>query len=197
MRYGPEHKARTRERILREAGRLFRRHGYRGVGIDRIMAAARLTRGGFYAHFASKAELFAAVVERGTDFVRRLGEARSGGLPANVEAACAVVSGYLDPANREKIARGCTLATLTQDVPRTGPAAKAAYARQVRDLAAEIEAHLPADLPPDVRRERALAVVILCVGGIGVGRSVGDEELAREALRTARDRACAVLRASG
>lgn len=197
MRYEPEHKARTRERILREAGRLFRRHGYRGVGIDQIMAAARLTRGGFYAHFSSKAALFAAVVDQGTDFGNRLREARGGGTPKSVDGACEVVSAYLDPANREKVARGCTLATLTQDVPRTGPAAKAAYARRIRDLAGELEAHLPADLPEDVRRERALAAVTLCVGGIAIARSVGDENLSREVLRTARARACAALRGSG
>jgi AcrR family transcriptional regulator len=194
MRYRPDHKARTRERILREAGRLFRRHGYRGVGIDRIMAAAELTRGGFYAHFPSKGALFAAVVDRGTDFVRRLREARGDEPAETADGACEVVSAYLDPANREKVARGCTLATLTQEVARSGPAAKRAYAHRVRELSEELEAHLPADLPELVRRERALAAVTLCVGGIAVARSVGDEELCHEVLRTARDRACAALR---
>jgi TetR/AcrR family transcriptional repressor of nem operon len=183
MRYAPEHKTRTRARILQAAGRLFRRHGYRGVGIDRIMAGA-------------KEALFAAVVDEGTDFVARLREARSSGAAESAEGACAVVSAYLDPANREKVARGCTLATLTQDVARTGPSAKAAYARRIRELAGEIEAHLPAKLPPQVRSERALAAVTLCVGGIAVARSVGDEDLSSEVLRTARERACAALRGS-
>lgn len=198
MRYAPEHKARTRERILREAGRLFRRYGYRGVGIERIMAAARLTRGGFYAHFPSKSALFAAVIDEGTDFVRRLQQARGGAdrTPDGVEGACRVVSAYLDPANREKVARGCTLATLTQDVARSDAPAKAAYARRVRELAAELEAHLPAGLPVAVRRERALAAVTLCVGGIAIARSAGDEALSRDVLRTARTRACAALRGS-
>lgn len=194
MRYGREHKALTRERILGEAGRLFRRHGYRGVGIDRIMAAAHLTRGGFYAHFPSKAALFEAVVDQQTDFVRRLREVRASRKRA-VEGACEVIRAYLDPANREKIARGCTLATLTQDVARTGPAVKAAYARRVRQLARELEAHVPTDLPKALRRERALAALTLCVGGITVARSVGDGALSREVLRTARERACATLRA--
>lgn len=194
MRYPPDHKRRTRERILDRASRLFRRHGYRGVGIDRIMAEARLTRGGFYAHFRSKQALFAAVIDRGTDFARRLREARGEGVPESVEGACAVVSAYLDPAHREQVARGCTLATLTQEVARSGPSARTAYARRVRELVDELEAHLPGGLPRRVRRERALAALILCVGGIGVARSVGDEALSREVLRTARERACAALR---
>jgi len=197
MRYGPDHKARTRERILREAGRLFRRRGYRGVGIDRIMAAAKLTRGGFYAHFPSKQALFAAVVEGGSDFVSRLRAARGDATPASAEPACAVVRAYLDPANREKIGRGCTLASLTQDVPRTGVAAQRAYARLVRALCAELEAHLPADLPRAERSERARAAVVCCVGGIGLARGVGDEALAEAILRTARERACAALRGEG
>jgi len=196
MRYAPEHKARTRRRILREAGRLFRRNGYRGVGIDRIMARARLTRGGFYAHFPSKAALFAAVVDEGTDFVQRLRDARAERRSGDPEGACEVVSAYLDPANRDKVARGCTLASLTQDVARTDSAAKAAYARRVEELAAELERHLPTELDSGVRHSRALAVVALCVGGITVARGVGDERLAGEILRSARERACAELRKS-
>ena len=42
MRYRPEHKEQVRRRILTQAGRLFRRHGYEGVGIDAIMAAAEI-----------------------------------------------------------------------------------------------------------------------------------------------------------
>jgi AcrR family transcriptional regulator len=62
MPYTPEHKARTRERIVESAQRLFNRHGFNGVSIDEIMADAGLTRGGFYNHFGTKDELYAEVV---------------------------------------------------------------------------------------------------------------------------------------
>jgi AcrR family transcriptional regulator len=194
MRYTPDHKARTRARILREAGLLFRRHGYRGVGVERIMAAARLTRGGFYAHFRSKAALFSAVLDQPTDFVARLQAARAAAPQPDTEAACAVIAGYLDPANREKVARGCTLATLTQDVAREGAVAKRAYTRKVLELTHELEQHLPASLPAAAKRERAQAAVILCVGAIAIARSVADETLARQVLQSAEERACAALR---
>ena len=182
MRYPSDHKPRTRQRILDAAARLFRRHGYRGVGIDRIMTSADLTRGAFYAHFPSKEALFGAVVGQESDFVRRLRAAEDGRD---------VVRAYLDPANREKIARGCTLATLTQDVPRTGSAPRAAYARLVARLAGALEAHVPADAPD--RRGRALAAMALAVGAIGLARGVGDEALAREILAACSERACAEL----
>ena len=57
MPYSPEHKGGTRERILRSARQLFNRKGFSEVTIDEIMAAAGLTRGGFYNHFHGKEEL--------------------------------------------------------------------------------------------------------------------------------------------
>ena len=186
MRYGPTHKEATRKRILGRAAALFRREGYRGVGIDRIMAEADLTRGGFYAHFPSKSALFAEVLGQESDFVRRLRASRD---------AREVISGYLDPENREKVARGCTLATLTNEVPRQDRAARAAFAEQVESLVAEIEGHVPAGVPDG--RARALEAVALCVGGISLARGIGDEQLACEVLAVCRERACAAVSGAG
>ena len=41
MPYSSEHKAETRERIVGAARRLFNRHGYEQVSIDRVMSEAR------------------------------------------------------------------------------------------------------------------------------------------------------------
>jgi len=62
MPYSSEHKAQTRERIVHAARRLFNRHGFEQVSIDRVMSEAGLTRGAFYHHFDSKDELYAAAV---------------------------------------------------------------------------------------------------------------------------------------
>jgi TetR/AcrR family transcriptional repressor of nem operon len=186
MRYSKTHKESTRKRILARAASLFRREGYQGVGIDRIMAAAHLTRGGFYAHFRSKAALFAEVLDQESDFVRRVRAA------ADVRE---VISLYLDPENRKKVAHGCNLATLTNDVARRGPAARAAFSGQVESLAAEFEAQLPAACAD--RRARALEAVALCVGGISLARGIGDENLAREVLAICRERACEAVSTDG
>jgi len=183
MRYEPEHKSRTRQRILDEAAALFRAQGYRGVGIDRIMAAAGLTRGGFYAHFPSKAALFAEVLAREPDFARRL---------RATEDAGEVIAGYLDPANREKVARGCSLATLTNEVPRRDRAARRAYTHHVEELTEAFAAHVPEGVTEP--RARALEALALCVGGISLARGVGDSALARELLAVCRDRAIEAIR---
>ena len=60
----------TRERIVAAAERLILSKGYAGTTLDDILAATKLTKGAFFHHFAGKAELARAVVERyaGTDF---------------------------------------------------------------------------------------------------------------------------------
>ena len=47
----------NRQHIVETASRLFRQHGVEAVSIADIMAAAGLTSGGFYKHFASKEAL--------------------------------------------------------------------------------------------------------------------------------------------
>src|SRR5713226_965696 len=57
MRYPPEHREHTRARIVSAASRLFRRRGFAGVSVEKVMRAAGLTVGGFYLHFGSKQRL--------------------------------------------------------------------------------------------------------------------------------------------
>ncbi|AGT10987.1 TetR family transcriptional regulator [Paracoccus aminophilus] len=58
-RSSKEEAARTRLRILAAASDLFRKSGAERVSVADIMAAAGLTTGGFYKHFASKEALVA------------------------------------------------------------------------------------------------------------------------------------------
>jgi TetR/AcrR family transcriptional repressor of nem operon len=193
MRYRPEHKEAVRRRILARAGRLFRRHGYDGVGIDRIMAAADLTRGGFYGYFRSKADLFAQVLAEPHDFVERL-RARSGSQPAELRSGAAeVIGGYLDAANRQAVGTGCPVAALSVDVARAPRSVRRAYTDKVEDLLAELSRGLaprPDAEPVDPRAARALA---LCVGGIVVARALDDARLADALTRACRDGAVAEL----
>jgi TetR/AcrR family transcriptional repressor of nem operon len=111
------------------------------------------------------------------------------------ESARDVVDGYLDPRNREEIAAGCTLATLTGDVARAGRGVRAGYSSLVRDLAEEFERHVGDGLPD--RRGRALAALALCFAGVAIGRAVGDEVLATELMTACRTRALRELSGPG
>ena len=50
----------ARQRLLETADRLFYAHGVRAVGVDRILAEARVTRVTFYRHFPTKQHLVEA-----------------------------------------------------------------------------------------------------------------------------------------
>lgn len=53
----------TREALIRAARPLFAAHGFAAVSTETIVAAAGVTRGAMYHHFADKTELFAVVFE--------------------------------------------------------------------------------------------------------------------------------------
>ncbi|MDP6341895.1 MAG: TetR/AcrR family transcriptional regulator [Alphaproteobacteria bacterium] len=186
MRYRPEHKDTTRRRILGKAGSLFRRHGYHGVGIDRIMAASRLTRGGFYGYFRSKADLLAQVLagEHGFNAMmrRRTGDSRDE-LTAE---ALELVEGYLGLANRTTVGRGCMLAALSVDVARAGKPARRAYTERLRELAMEFARGLPDQDPARDDDPRALTAIALCVGGLTLARAVDDDDFAAAILASCR-----------
>lgn len=59
----------TRRTLLDESRRLFAAKGYAAVGLSEITAAAGVTKGALYHNFASKTELFRAVLQEVQDEV--------------------------------------------------------------------------------------------------------------------------------
>lgn len=185
MSYSPEHKAKTRERILACARELFNSRGYHGVGIDSIMEAAGLTRGGFYAHFKSKDALFAAVLAEyprmlSPELRRRMdgeGEPRSGW-------AGALVDSYLSEAHRKTVATGCSVPPLSADVNRGSRTARRVYTRNFRALTGAIARDLGGE--NETNRRAAMAAVALAIGGQTIARALDDPKLAAEFLETCR-----------
>ncbi|MEM1231075.1 MAG: helix-turn-helix domain-containing protein [Pseudomonadota bacterium] len=178
-----EHKAQTRARIIETAARLFREHGYEGVGIKALMSAAGLTNGAFYAHFDSKQDLLEAVLDVPLEFTAQLRKAEDRG--ASREA----LHYYLDPEHFELIARDCTLATLLGDAARSDAAGQEQLAAHVEELCATIERQIAAEQPKRsaaARRALALEVLQLCIANISLGRALGNIPLTTELAAAAR-----------
>jgi TetR/AcrR family transcriptional regulator, transcriptional repressor for nem operon len=85
----------------------------------------------------------------------------------------------------------CPLVSLPSDVTRGGEAVKAAY----QDVLEKLLDMLQADLAGPQARERALSVVVLCVGGLVTARGVTDPGLARELRQAAYRQAQSMLKA--
>ncbi len=88
--------------MLAAARELFGEHGYEGTSIEAVLARSGVARGALYHHFASKAELFDAVVERVfVEIARRTGTAAAGSEETleRLRAGCqAWLTMALDPA---------------------------------------------------------------------------------------------------
>jgi TetR/AcrR family transcriptional regulator, transcriptional repressor for nem operon len=190
MPYSPEHKQDTRERILESARRLFNSKGFSEVSIGAIMTHAGLTHGGFYRHFSGKDEVYAEAVRhfmgKKTPDPWQAKQAASG---AGNSRARRIVDAYFSRDHFDDRECCCPLLGMSSDVSRSGDAVKAAY-REVAEMVVRVfEAHLS---EPEAR-ERALALLALCVGGMVLARGVDDPGLAddfrnaahRQALRTA------------
>ncbi len=71
----------ARDRILDVAGPLFRREGYRAIGVDRVIAQAAVAKATFYRHFPSKDDLIAAWILRAEDLATANAPALDGPAP--------------------------------------------------------------------------------------------------------------------
>src|SRR3954454_18996732 len=79
----PERRQKTRTRLLAAATRVFARHRYHSATLDEIAAEAGFTKGALYYNFASKEELFLALLdEHIASRVTLLRELGSRGTPA-------------------------------------------------------------------------------------------------------------------
>ena len=187
MPYSPEHKAQTRQRIVEHARVLFNRVGFAEVTIDDIMSGVGLTRGGFYNHFKTKDELYAEAVNsflngRGKTWRDEAGVDPINGGPETVRA---MLDSYLSSDHLGDIDGQCPMIALPSDVARSTPEARSAYQNLLQAMSWLFEHNLPPN--QGNRRETALALSALCVGGMVLSRTIDDADLAeqvRDAART-------------
>ncbi len=167
----------THQRILDAAGRLFRRNGIDGVGVDAVMKEAGLTHGGFYAHFASKdalaAEVCRGLLENAASNWDRISRTEPPGA-----ALERIVRSYLDPDKIES-GIGCPLTSLGPDMARRS-ASRSAIGGAVSGMVEALTRVIPGR-----RRDRALASLSTLVGAVVLARVARDPVLARDILDAA------------
>jgi TetR/AcrR family transcriptional regulator, transcriptional repressor for nem operon len=183
MPYPKGHRDRTREQIIESARRLFNRNGFENVSIDAIMADSGLTRGAFYSYFRSKSDLYVEALR--CFFTDPNWKNRWRGVKFDLNSpnmAAQIVRAYLSRQHYDDVENSCPMVALPCDVARSSPAVKSAFESVFKAMVAALEREVAAR--PHERRDAAMAVAALCIGGMVIARSLNDAQFA-DGLRDA------------
>jgi len=184
MPYPAGHREEVREKIVLSARKLFNQFGFDNVSVDRIMADAGLTRGGFYSYFKSKSELYTEVLQ--CFFTDPNWKNCWEGVHVDANAADLgpqIVRAYLSRQHFEDVGNSCPMVALPSDVARSGKVAKGAFEKVFRAMTAVLEQNLAKNDRPN--HATAQAIAALCVGGMVVARALDDRVLADELRESA------------
>jgi TetR/AcrR family transcriptional regulator, transcriptional repressor for nem operon len=177
MPYPKGHRDRMREQIIESARRLFNRNGFENVSIDAIMAHAGLTHGAFYSYFQSKSDLYVEALR--CFFTDPNWKNRWRGVKFNSNSrfmAPQIVRAYLSHQHYDDVENSCPMVALPCDVARSSPAVKSAFESVFKAMVAALEREVVG--APRERRDAAMAIATLCIGGMVVARSLNDAQLA-------------------
>lgn len=181
MRYAATHKPATRDKLLDSSRAIAKRQGFDSTGVDALMQAIGLSGGAFYSHFGSKADLFAALVERELDHsAALLGGPDDGPAERTPEAARGQLSRslkrYLSAAHAQQPEAGCALPALGAEIARAGPAVRAGVEQSLKHLQRRWAGALDGDA------DTAWALLSQCVGALMLARVVQSERTRQEIL---------------
>ena len=185
MRYEPQHKARTHERIVRNASRQLRAKGLNGPAVTTLMKASGLTHGGFYRHFGSRDDLVVEAIEESLEELReRLVAAAKQADPG--EGWKAMVRSYLSLELCDRPDEGCPIAALAPDMGRTRPALKQRISAAILKLRQELLPFMPGRNPNE-KTANFLAIFSSMVGTIAIARTMPNPAIRQGILHTVRD----------
>ncbi|MBW9089808.1 TetR/AcrR family transcriptional regulator [Rhizobium wenxiniae] len=171
----------NREAVINAASRLFREHGFDGIGLKDLMKGAGLTQGGFYKQFESKDDLAALASRRAMESATRRW---SSVAASSNDPLQAVVDLYLSAGHRGETGDGCPLVALGSDAARQSPEVRAPFQDGIKAHLQVLEELIPNDGAPDAA-EKAMVVLSLMVGAVTLSRIMTDEAMSDRVLEAA------------
>ena len=185
MRYEPEHKRQTRDRIVRNAARKLRAEGLSGPGVASVMKASGLTVGGFYKHFRSKDELLAdAIAMSFSEFGEKAHLLLKNVPPQDWWKE--IVRWYLSPEHCDHPDTGCPVASLAPDIVRAKLTIRRRIASQVKGLVEEWVEFMPGATAAE--RERNFLVIFSAMAGaVSTARLFTEPAERQKVLANVRD----------
>jgi len=170
----------NRQRVIDVASRLFREHGFDGIGLKDLMKGAGLTQGAFYKQFASKEDLAAQASRRALERAFSRWSAAAAANPKDPLGA--VLAFYLSMGHCAERMDGCPVVALGSDAARQGADVKASFEAGIRQY---LEMLGPWTGPAKGKKSRAKAMAILStmVGAVLLSRAVNDEQFSKQFLQ--------------
>ena len=185
MRYQSDHKASTRQRIVRNAARQLRAKGLNGPGVATLMKASGLTVGGFYKHFRSKDDLLVQAIEEGmSDFGGQLFEATKHVPPG--ERWKEIVKWYLSMDHCERSDTGCPMATLAPEIARAAPAVKKRILNTMKERRERMLEFMPGRNAAEKARNFTV-IFSAMAGAVSMARIMTDPVEKQKILSSVRD----------
>ncbi|MDX8531350.1 TetR/AcrR family transcriptional regulator [Mesorhizobium sp. VK25A] len=169
----------NRQTVINVASRLFREHGFDGIGLKDLMKGAGLTQGAFYKQFASKEDLAAQASRRALESAADRWSAAVAAKPENPLGA--VIDFYLSTGHREEMMDGCPVVALGSDAARQGVEVKASFEAGINEYL-EMLASWVGEADDEEPSAKAKAILSMMVGAVVLSRAVNDEQLSKQFL---------------
>jgi TetR/AcrR family transcriptional regulator, transcriptional repressor for nem operon len=172
----------NRQTVIDVASRLFREHGFDGVGLKDLMKGAGLTQGAFYKQFGSKDDLAAQASKRALESASRRWSAAAEANPKDPLGA--VIAFYLSVGHREERMDGCPVVALGSDAARQSADVKASFEAGIRKYL-ELLGSWVGDADGEKPGSKTVAILSAMVGAVLLSRAVNDEDLSKRFLHAA------------
>jgi TetR/AcrR family transcriptional regulator, transcriptional repressor for nem operon len=182
-------KVTARDRLLDAALRIIREKGYSATTVDDLCAAAGVTKGAFFHHFASKEALAVAAADywaavTGALFAAAPYHSRVDPLDrilAYLDFRAALIAGTIPEFT-------CLVGTMVQEVHESSPAIRDAAFASIASHAAKLEFDLEDAIrlygaaPGTSARSLALHTQAVLQGGFILTKGSGDPDLTRDSI---------------
>src|SRR3954452_1723507 len=182
MRVSRIQAAENRQTVIDVASRLFREHGFDGIGLKDLMKGAGLTQGAFYKQFASKEDLAAQASRRALESAFSRWSAAAAENPEDPLGA--VIAFYLSVEHRGEKMDGCPIVALGSDAARQASDVKASFEAGIK-AHLEILGRMVAEMDGNEPKVTAMAILSTMVGALTLSRLVNDPDLAHAFLDAA------------
>ncbi|WP_020167166.1 MULTISPECIES: TetR/AcrR family transcriptional regulator [Methylotenera] len=185
MRVSRAKSVENKELVLDTAAKLFREHGFDGIGVADLMKNAGLTVGGFYKSFESKEDLVAQACQRACDKTLKRWEEHISN-PDIKDPLSRIANSYLSTQNRDELATTCVLSTLANEVPRHDDAVKKVFEEGVESTIALLSKIIPGETVEE-QRANAITTFSQWLGALILARAAGTGELSEEILEVSKN----------